>query len=229
MTNAEIVKKLSTAHIREISHRMNERGQTYDQAKKAVQAASVAGVRVWEVVDQHFAEAQPLADHIKAVILKHSGYMSGGNSFYMNYKADQRFYVVGSNGTPYQQWEIVRAVSDAEGGIFADRPFLKVENDKGERMTAHASRFYPVDHPFKALADIDPTDLHGLLLAAGVPVFGHESDLHCPQNDLSVAIVQASGCKFSVFMSKIEKVYFLDVPFQFSPYWDKKNKGIAQA
>lgn len=223
MTNAEIVKKLSTAHIREITHRMNERGQTYDQAKKAVQAASVAGVRVWEVVDQHFAEAQPLADHIKEIIIKHAGNMGGGNQFYMNYKADQRFYVLGSNGTPYQQWGIVRAVSDAESGIFAGRPFLKVENAEGVKITAHASRFYPVDHPFKALANIDPTDLYGLLLAAGVAVSGWESDLHCPKTDLSVPIVQASGCKFSVFMCQRDHVYFLEVPFQFSPFWYKKK------
>lgn len=164
------------------------------------------------------------AEHIKAIIMKHAGNMGGGSQFYLDFKADQMFYVLGNNGTPYQQWEIVRALSDAQGGIFADRPFLRVENSEGVKITAHASRFYPVAHPFTALADIDPSNLHGLLVAAGVDVSGRESDLYCPKSDLSVPIVQASGCEFSVFMSQIEKVYFLEVPFQYSPYWDRKRK-----
>lgn len=55
MTNADIIKNLSTKLIRVIARRMADLGQVYADAKAAVTESTLAGPAVWERVDAFFA------------------------------------------------------------------------------------------------------------------------------------------------------------------------------
>ncbi len=69
--------------------------------------------------------------------------------------------------------------------------------------------------------------LYTELLAAGVPLDSHESDLYAKLTPESERIVRASGRSFTVFTSQIDGQRWYDLPFAFDPWWDAKAAGPA--
>lgn len=62
------------------------------------------------------------------------------------------------------------------------------------------------------------------LIAAGIEVGSHESDLYCPDSLVARKILDAHGCKYTKFRGAIDRQIWLDVPFQFMPYWRNRAK-----
>jgi len=61
------------------------------------------------------------------------------------------------------------------------------------------------------------------LIEAGQPVSNWQSDLYTPVNEVTRALVKKHGHKAEVFTSQIDGKPWFDVPFQFDPYWEKRQ------
>ena len=67
-------------------------------------------------------------------------------------------------------------------------------------------------------------DLYAALVAAGVPTDSHESDLYCLSTPESRALVELSGKRFNRFTSQVDGKAWLDIPFAFTPFWDRVSE-----
>jgi len=70
--------------------------------------------------------------------------------------------------------------------------------------------------------------LYQQLLAAGVEVDNHESDLYAKVTPESARILEEAGIAIdghnaSVFTSQIDGERWYDLPFKFDPFWAKKQ------
>jgi hypothetical protein len=65
------------------------------------------------------------------------------------------------------------------------------------------------------------SDIYHDLLAAGVPLDSHESDLYAKVTPASRAIVTRSGHSFTVFRSQIDGALWFDLPFAYLPFWER--------
>lgn len=72
-------------------------------------------------------------------------------------------------------------------------------------------------------------DLYAELVAAGVQLDNHESDLYVRVTDESRRIIKASGYSYTVFTSAIDGVRWFDVPFAYHPWWAKRQTQRSQA
>lgn len=61
------------------------------------------------------------------------------------------------------------------------------------------------------------------LIAAGVPVDSHESDLYALVTPESARLVGLSGRSCSRFISQIDGRTWFDVPFAFDPWWERRQ------
>ena len=61
------------------------------------------------------------------------------------------------------------------------------------------------------------------LLAAGVPIDSHESDLYCKATPESTAILKASGWAYTTFLSNIDGTLWYDVAFGYEPWWEARS------
>jgi len=66
--------------------------------------------------------------------------------------------------------------------------------------------------------------LYDKLKEAGCQMDNHESDLYVESTEVSQAIIKEFGMKGKPFISRIDQAVWLDIPFQFQPYWDRKRK-----
>jgi len=76
-------------------------------------------------------------------------------------------------------------------------------------------------------------DLYDALVAAGVPVDHHESDLYFRATPEAWAIyntVRAAmnyiGCAATTFFSQVDGKLWVDVPFAYSPWWRRRTGGV---
>lgn len=72
--------------------------------------------------------------------------------------------------------------------------------------------------------------LYGDLTAAGIPVENHESDLYFPATATSLDILNRHPLQESnarQFTSQIDGKLWMDVPFAFLPWWEKRTKQPA--
>lgn len=67
-------------------------------------------------------------------------------------------------------------------------------------------------------------NLYEAIKATGAKMDNHYSDLYAEATPEVMRLVKESGYKFSTFISNIEGTLWVDVPFQFQPYWDEKQK-----
>jgi len=72
------------------------------------------------------------------------------------------------------------------------------------------------------------------LKEAGVEIDHHESDLYCPVNDVSTAIIEnwkkerrLSAC-VSRFINRNDGKAWYDLAFAYLPFWEKKGKGAVK-
>ncbi len=68
--------------------------------------------------------------------------------------------------------------------------------------------------------------LHQQLLAAGVEVDSHESDLYAMVTPESSRIVEESGHSSTMFKSEKDGEMWYDLPFAFDPFWAKKQRTV---
>ena len=61
------------------------------------------------------------------------------------------------------------------------------------------------------------------LRAAGIPTDHHESDLYVLDTPAARALIVKHGKKGSGFTSQIDRKRWLDVPFAYDPFWEKKS------
>ena len=66
--------------------------------------------------------------------------------------------------------------------------------------------------------------IYDQMLAAGVQINNHESDLYVPVTPETTAIVNGYEFKSNVtrFTSNIDKKQWYDIPFAYSPFWQNK-------
>lgn len=73
--------------------------------------------------------------------------------------------------------------------------------------------------------------LYARLLKAGCKIDNHESDLYVQNSQIARDIITAYNkehkyshpIKFKMFKSNLDGDSWLDIPFMYSPYWDKKQ------
>jgi hypothetical protein len=63
------------------------------------------------------------------------------------------------------------------------------------------------------------TNPYRALVAAGVPIDHHESDLYCLATPEAWRIVGLSGWSHSTFTSQIDGRTWIDLPFGYEPFW----------
>lgn len=64
-----------------------------------------------------------------------------------------------------------------------------------------------------------PTNLYDTLLASGATLDHHESDLYVFATESALAIVRASNVPWSIFQSEADGKLWIDVPFEYMPFW----------
>ena len=86
---------------------------------------------------------------------------------------------------------------------------------------------HELDRQFDTPAVV-PTNrsLHQQLLAAGVDVDSHESDLYAMVTPESRRIVEESGHGSTMFRSEADGKLWYDLPFAFDPFWAKRQRSI---
>lgn len=67
------------------------------------------------------------------------------------------------------------------------------------------------------------TTLYQALLDTGYKIDHHESDLYVEESPTTVAMCKAHGKHFTYFRSQIDGKIWLDVPFAYDPFWEKKE------
>ena len=72
---------------------------------------------------------------------------------------------------------------------------------------------------------MEKESLYAECVRLGVPVQSHYSDLYIPVNDLTREILKRHPyCRPSGFINQVEGGLWYDCPFQFTPYWESKQK-----
>jgi hypothetical protein len=71
-------------------------------------------------------------------------------------------------------------------------------------------------------------DIYQELLAAGVPIDNHESDLYVPVNEVTHTIVARYEHRTNVttFVNQVTGAHSYDIPFAYSPFWDRKKAQV---
>ncbi len=63
------------------------------------------------------------------------------------------------------------------------------------------------------------------LVAMGIPIDHHESDLYVLSTPESLQVVNDSGWSHTSFVSQIDNKLWLGLPFAYEPFWEPKQKG----
>ena len=71
------------------------------------------------------------------------------------------------------------------------------------------------------------TNVYAELVAAGVPLDNHGSDLYALATAEAVRIVKASGYCHSFFRSAIDGKMWLEVHFAFYPFWERRQSRVS--
>lgn len=72
-------------------------------------------------------------------------------------------------------------------------------------------------------------DLYQALVDAGQELDHHESDLYVLATDEAAELVRLSRAKFSTFRSERDGELWIEVPFEWRPYWDRVTERAAAA
>lgn len=66
--------------------------------------------------------------------------------------------------------------------------------------------------------------IYSLVIAAGVAVDNHESDLYVPANDTTKAILEGYEfrSKVTTFRSAVDHGLWYDIPFAYDPFWSAR-------
>jgi len=74
---------------------------------------------------------------------------------------------------------------------------------------------------------VESDDIYQQLMDAGVELDHHESDLYAKVTPESTAIIKNYRMKdnVTVFTNKKDNKPWYDIPFAFTPFWDKKQRN----
>lgn len=61
------------------------------------------------------------------------------------------------------------------------------------------------------------------LIEAGQPVSNWQSDLYCPVNEVTRALIEKHDKKATTFTNQVEGGLWFDVPFAFDTYWEGRQ------
>lgn len=64
-------------------------------------------------------------------------------------------------------------------------------------------------------------DLFKEVVKRGIPYDSHQSDLYIPSTEETKDLVKKAGCSHSTFKSNTDGKFWIECPFQYSPYWEK--------
>ena len=62
------------------------------------------------------------------------------------------------------------------------------------------------------------------LQAIDVQLDNHESDLYAIATPEALAIVKDTGWSYSTFISQIDGKLWIDIPFAYTPFWERKQR-----
>jgi hypothetical protein len=65
------------------------------------------------------------------------------------------------------------------------------------------------------------------LLLMGCEIDSHESDLYVRATPQALAIVRQSGWSYKPFYSRIDGQLWLDVPFAYEPFWERRQSSLC--
>lgn len=60
------------------------------------------------------------------------------------------------------------------------------------------------------------------LVANNIPVSNWQSDLYCLKTEKSVDLIKQHGLQYTWFTSNVDGKTWLEIPFQFDPFWQGK-------
>ena len=66
--------------------------------------------------------------------------------------------------------------------------------------------------------------LYQVLKSMNVNIDNHYSDLYAPATNEVLKVLDSFGVSYSTFKNNINGEAWVDVPFQYDPYWENKNK-----
>ena len=66
--------------------------------------------------------------------------------------------------------------------------------------------------------------LYSQLTILGADMDSHESDLYVRATPEALATVRASGRSYSLFRSELDGRMWIDVPFAYLPWWERRAK-----
>lgn len=61
------------------------------------------------------------------------------------------------------------------------------------------------------------------LIEAGQPVSNWQSDLYCPVNEVTCALLKKHDKLATTFTNQVDGGLWFDVPFAFDPYWEQRQ------
>lgn len=62
------------------------------------------------------------------------------------------------------------------------------------------------------------------VVRAGIPIDHHESDLYVLDTPQARSLIAKHGLRGKSFKSQIDGLRWLDVPFMYEPFWEKKQR-----
>ena len=71
------------------------------------------------------------------------------------------------------------------------------------------------------------TNIYDEVVKQGIEHDNHASDLYIPVNDATKKLIADYDSKVNVttFRSNIDRQLWFDIPFAYSPFWEKKQSG----
>jgi hypothetical protein len=70
--------------------------------------------------------------------------------------------------------------------------------------------------------------LYERLVAAEAEIDNHESDLYVKETVMTARIVRSSGFLHTRFVSETDNQWWIEVPFMFDPWWEKRRPPTAK-
>ena len=69
---------------------------------------------------------------------------------------------------------------------------------------------------------ITEKSLYAECVRRNIPMANHESDLYIPVTEETRELIKHFGCSHSTFTNQVEGGLWLDVPFAYLPWWERR-------
>lgn len=72
---------------------------------------------------------------------------------------------------------------------------------------------------------LEPASIYDECVSLGIPTSNHESDLYIPLTPTTQKLAIDYGISASSFTNQVEGGLWLDLPFQYKPFWNKRAEA----